>query len=92
MKKGLSYDEEMTLLIELSDNMDEGDREGFTLEEAQRMVGDQLTYERTHGLPEGKYDPHFWFDTIMDIIEQEAEANTNKPYTRADGDVPEGIS
>ena len=75
MKKGLSYDEEMTLLLELSDSMDEGDREGFTLEEAQRMVEDQHTYERTHGLPEGEYDPHFWFDTIMDIIEQEAAEN-----------------
>ena len=49
MKKGLSYDEEMTLLLELTDSMDEGDREGFTLEEAQRMVEDQHTYERTHG-------------------------------------------
>ena len=75
MKKGLSYDEEMTLLLELSDSMDEGDREGFTLEEAQRMVEDQHTYERTHGLSEGEYDPHFWFDTIMDIIEQEAAEN-----------------
>mgnify|MGYP001658937971 CR=1 FL=1 len=43
MKKGLSYDEEMTLLLELTDSMDEGE-----------------------------YAPHFWFDTIMDIIEQEA--------------------
>ena len=72
MKKGLSYDEEMTLLLELTDNMDDGDRECFTLEDAEQMVADQHTYERTHGLPEGEYDPHFWFDTIMDIIEQEA--------------------
>ena len=75
MKKGLSYDEEMTLLLELTDSMDEGDREGFTLEEAQRMVEDQHTYERTHGLSEGEYDPHYRFDTIMDIIEQEAAEN-----------------
>ena len=34
MKKGLSYDEEMTLLLELTDNMDDGDRECFTLEDA----------------------------------------------------------
>ena len=75
MKKGLSYDEEMTLLLELTDNMDDGDRECFTLEDAEQMVADQHTYERTHGLPEGEYDPHFWFDTIMDIIEQEAAEN-----------------
>ena len=31
MKKKLSYDEEMTLLLELTDSMDEGDRECFTL-------------------------------------------------------------
>ena len=75
MKKGLSYDEEMTLLLELTDNMDDGDRECFTLEDAEQMVADQHTYERPHGLPEGEYDPHFWFDTIMDIIEQEAAEN-----------------
>lgn len=78
MKKGFSYDEEMTLLIELSENMDEGDREGFTLEEAQKMVEDQYTYEREHGLPEGEYDPHFWYDTIMDIIEQDAAEDNGK--------------
>ena len=43
MKKGLSYDEEMTLLLELTDNMDDGDRECFTLEDAEQMVADQHT-------------------------------------------------
>lgn len=62
-------------LLELTDNMDDGDRECFTLEDAEQMVADQHTYERTHGLPEGEYDPHFWFDTIMDIIEQETAEN-----------------
>lgn len=75
MKKKLSYDEEMTLLLELTDSMDEGDRECFTLEEAERMVADQHTYERTHGLPEGEYDPQFWFDTIRELIWQDAAEN-----------------
>lgn len=73
MKKGLSYDEEMTLLLELAGNMDESGRKAFTQEEAQRMVEDQRTYERSHGFPMGEYDAQLWYDTIMEIIAQEAE-------------------
>lgn len=72
MKKGLTYDEEMTLLVEICEAMDEGERESFTLEAAKELVEDQHLYERTHGLEEGEYDPHFWYDTIRELIEQDA--------------------
>ena len=63
----------MELIIEIYNHMDDGDKETFTLEDAEDMVADQIRMDKEAGREPLDYDPHFFYDTIMDLMEQDAE-------------------
>ena len=51
--------------------MDDGDKDAFTLEDAEEMVADQIKLEE--GREPLEYDPQFFYDTIVDLMEQDEE-------------------
>ena len=63
----------MDIIVEIYNHMDEGDKEAFTLEDAEEMVEDQILMDKNVGREPLEYDPHFFYDSIMDLIEQDAE-------------------
>ena len=63
----------MDIIVEIYNHMDEGDKEAFTLEDAEEMVEDQILMDKNAGREPLEYDPHFFYDSIMDLIEQDAE-------------------
>ena len=63
----------MDIIVEIYNHMDEGDKEAFTLEDAKEMVEDQILMDKNAGREPLEYDPHFFYGSIMDLIEQDAE-------------------
>ena len=63
----------MDIIIEIYDHMDDGDKDAFTLEDAEEMVADQIKMDKAEGRELLEYDPQFFYDTIMDFMEQDAE-------------------
>ena len=63
----------MDIIVEIYNHMDEGDKEAFTLEDAEDMVADQIRMDKEAGREPLDYDPHFFYDNIMDLMEQDAE-------------------
>ena len=61
----------MNVIIEIYDHMDDGDKDAFTLEDAEEMVADQIKLEE--GREPLEYDPQFFYDTIVDLMEQDEE-------------------
>ena len=63
----------MDIIIEIYNNMDDGDKEAFTLEDAEDMVADQIRMDKEAGREPLDYDPQFFYDTIVSLMEQDAE-------------------
>lgn len=63
----------MDIIVEIYNHMDDGDKEAFTLEDAEDMVADQIRMDKEAGREPLNYDPHFFYDNIMDLMEQDAE-------------------
>lgn len=63
----------MDIIVEIYNHMDEGDKEAFTLEDAKEMVEDQIRMDKEAGRVPLDYDPHFFYDNIRDLMEQDAE-------------------
>ena len=63
----------MDIIIEIYNNMDDGDKEAFTLEDAEDMVADQIRMDKDAGREPLDYDPQFFYDSIVDLMEQDAE-------------------
>ncbi len=63
----------MDLIAEIYSYMDDGDKEVFTLEDAKDMVEDQITMDRAKGREPLEYDPNLFYDTICELIQQDAE-------------------
>lgn len=63
----------MDILVEIYNHMDDGDKEAFTLEDAADMVADQIRMDKEAGREPLDYDPQFFYNNIMDLMEQDAE-------------------
>lgn len=63
----------MNIIIEIYDHMDDGDKDAFTLEDAEEMVADQIKIDKAEGREPLEYDPQFFYDTIVDFMEQDEE-------------------
>lgn len=63
----------MDIIVEIYNYMDDGDKEAFTLEDAKDMVADQIEMDKAEGREPLAYDPQFFYDTIVDLMEQDAE-------------------
>ena len=63
----------MELIIEIYNHMDDGDKDAFTLEDAEDMVADQIRMDKDAGREPLDYDPQFFYDSIVDLMEQDAE-------------------
>lgn len=63
----------MDVIVEIYNHMDDGDKEAFTLEDAEEMVADQIKMDKEAGLELLAYDPQFFYDTIVDLMRQDDE-------------------
>lgn len=63
----------MDIIVEIYSHMDARDKEAFTLEDAEDMVTDQNRMDKEAGREPLAYDPQFFYDTIVDLMEQDAE-------------------
>lgn len=63
----------MDVIVEIYNHMDDSDKEGFTLEDAEDMVEDQIRMDKEAGREPLAYDPQFFYDTIVELMEQDAE-------------------
>ena len=63
----------MEVIIEIYNHMDDGDKDAFTLEDAEDMVADQIRMDKDAGREPLDYDPQFFYDSIVDLMEQDAE-------------------
>lgn len=63
----------MELIVEIYNHMDEGDKEAFALENAKEMVEDQIRMDKEAGREPLNYDPQYFYDSIRDLMEQDAE-------------------
>ena len=52
---------------------DDSDKDAFTLEDAEDMVEDQIRMDKEAGREPLAYDPQFFYDTIVERMEQDAE-------------------
>lgn len=55
----------MDVIVEIYNHMDDSDKEGFTLEDAEDMVEDQIRMDKEAGREPLAYDPQFFYDSIM---------------------------
>lgn len=63
----------MDIIVEIYNHMDDGDKEAFTLEDAEDMVADQIRMDKEAGREPLDYDPQFFYDAIVSLMEQDAE-------------------
>lgn len=63
----------LELIVEIYSHMDEGDKEAFALENAKEMVEDQIRMDKEAGREPLNYDPQYFYDSIRDLMEQDAE-------------------
>lgn len=63
----------MDTIVEIYNHMDDSDKDAFTLEDAEDMVADQIRMDKEAGREPLAYDPQFFYDTIVDLMEQDAE-------------------
>lgn len=59
----------LDVIVEIYNHMDDSDKDGFTLEDAE----DQIRMDKEAGREPLAYDPQFFYDTIVDLMEQDAE-------------------
>lgn len=63
----------MDIIVEIYSHMDDGDKDAFTLEEAEKMVADQIKMDKDAGQEPLAYDPQFFYDTIVNLMGQDTE-------------------
>lgn len=63
----------MDLIVDIYNNMNDEDKAGFTLENAKEMVEDQIRMDKEAGREPLNYAPQFFYDSIRDLMEQDAE-------------------
>lgn len=63
----------MDTIVEIYNHMDDSDKDAFTLEDAEDMVEDQIRMDKEAGREPLAYDPQFIYDTIVELMEQDAE-------------------
>ena len=63
----------MDVIVEIYNHMDDNDKDAFTLEEAEKMVSDQIKIDKDAGQEPLAYDQQFFYDTIVELMEQDAE-------------------
>lgn len=63
----------MDVIVEIYNHMDDSDKDAFTLEDAEDMVEDQIRMDKEAGREPLAYDPQFFYDTIVELMEQDAE-------------------
>ena len=60
-------------IVEIYNHMDDRDKDAFTLEDAKYMVEDQIRMNKEAGREPLTYDSQFFYDTIVELMEQDAE-------------------
>lgn len=75
VEEGKAHMEErmMDVIVEIYNHMDDSDKDAFTLEDAEDMVADQIRMDKEAGREPLAYDPQFFYDTIVKLMEQDAE-------------------
>ena len=63
----------MDTIVEIYNHMDDSDKDGFRLEDAEAMVEDQIRMDKEVGGEPLAYAPQFFYDTIVELMEQDAE-------------------
>ena len=63
----------MDTIVEIYNHMDDSDKDAFTLEDAEDMVEDQIRMDKEAGREPLASDPQFFYDTIVELKEQDAE-------------------
>ncbi|WP_173769475.1 hypothetical protein [Blautia faecis] len=63
----------MDTIVEIYNHMDDSDKDAFTLEDAEDMVEDQIRMDKEAGREPLAYDPQFFYDTIVELMEQDVE-------------------
>ena len=66
----------MDVIVEIYNHMDDSDKDAFTLEDAEDMVEDQIRMDKEAGREPLAYDPQFFYDTIVELMEQDVECCT----------------
>ena len=71
VEEGKAHMEErmMDVIVEIYNHMDDA----FTLEDAEDMVEDQIRMDKEAGREPLAYDPQFFYDTIVELMEQDEE-------------------
>lgn len=57
----------MDVIVEIYNHMDDSDKD------AEDMVEDQIRMDKEAGREPLAYDPQFFYDTIVELMEQDAE-------------------
>ena len=63
----------MDVIVEIYNLMVDCVMDGLTLEVAEDMVEDQIRMDKEAGREPLAYDPQFFYDTIVELMEQDAE-------------------
>lgn len=63
----------MDVIVEIYNHMDDSDKDAFTLEAAEDMVEDQVRMDKQAGREPLAYALQFFYDTIVELMEQDAE-------------------
>lgn len=63
----------MDVIVEIYNHMNDSDKDAFTLGDAEDMVEDQVRMDKQAGREPLTYDPQFIYDTVVELMEQDAE-------------------
>ena len=63
----------MRIILKVYDTMDEQDAASWSLEEAEKVVADQILMDRQHGLSPLPYEVEDFYDTICALIALDRE-------------------
>lgn len=63
----------MDTIVEIYNHMDDRDKDAFTLGDAENMVEDQIRMDKEAGREPLAYDSQFFYDTIVELMEHDAE-------------------
>lgn len=74
------------ILRELAEGMDDSDKDAFTLEDAEDMVEDQIRMDKEAGREPLAYDPQFFYDTIVELMEQAVQPAEQRGNAEAEAD------
>ena len=75
VEEGEAHMEErmMDVIVEIYNHIDDSDKDAFTLEAVEDMVEDQVRMDKQAGREPLAYDPQFFYDTIVELREKDAE-------------------